>query len=53
MFTPVANPTTKPVPAKFGEQDLIRRSASKVTPPAKRQTEVAKLRHHPLLSGQQ
>ena len=28
MFTPIANPTTKPVPAKFGEQDLIRRSAS-------------------------
>ena len=43
MFTPVPNPTTKPVPAKFGEQDLIRRSASSITPPAKRQTEVAKL----------
>ncbi|GAA3848881.1 formate dehydrogenase subunit beta [[Pseudomonas] carboxydohydrogena] len=43
MFTPVPNPTTNPVPAKFGEQDLIRRSASTVTPPAKRQTEVAKL----------
>jgi formate dehydrogenase iron-sulfur subunit len=43
MFTPVPNPTTNPGPAKFGEQDLIRRSASTVTPPAKRQTEVAKL----------
>jgi len=43
MFTPVPNPTTNPVAAKFGQQDLIRRSASSVTPPAKRQTEVAKL----------
>jgi formate dehydrogenase iron-sulfur subunit len=43
MFTPVANPTTKPVAAKFGEQDLIRRSASSIKPAAKRQTEVAKL----------
>ena len=43
MFTPVPNPTTNPAPAKFGDQDLIRRSASTVTPPAKRQTEVAKL----------
>ncbi len=43
MFTPVPNPTTNPVPPKFGEQDLIRRSASTVTPPAKRLTEVAKL----------
>ena len=43
MFTPVPNPTTNPVAAKFGQQDLIRRSASSITPPAKRQTEVAKL----------
>jgi formate dehydrogenase iron-sulfur subunit len=43
MFPPIANPTTKPSAPKFGEQDLIRRSASSVTPPAKRQTEVAKL----------
>lgn len=43
MFTPVPNPTTNPIPAKFGEQDLIRRSASSITQPAKRQTEVAKL----------
>ena len=34
---------TKDVKPAFGEQDLIRRSASTVTPPAKRQTEVAKL----------
>lgn len=43
MFKPVPNPTTNPIPAKFGEQDLIRRSASSITPAAKRQTEVAKL----------
>jgi formate dehydrogenase iron-sulfur subunit len=43
MFPPIPNPTTKPVPAQFGEGDLIRRSASTVTPPAKRLTEVAKL----------
>ncbi|MGB5904113.1 MAG: formate dehydrogenase subunit beta [Xanthobacteraceae bacterium] len=43
MFTPVPNPTTNSVAAKFGQQDLIRRSASSVTAPAKRQTEVAKL----------
>ena len=43
MFTPVPNPSTNPVAAKFGEQDLIRRSASSIKPPAKRQTEVAKL----------
>ena len=43
MFPPIPNPATKPVPPKFGEQDLIRRSASRVTPPAQRQTEVAKL----------
>ncbi len=43
MFTPIPNPTTKPSAPKFGEQDLVRRSASSVTPPAKRMTEVAKL----------
>jgi len=43
MFPPLPNPNVQPVPPKFGEQDLIRRSASTVTPPAKRQTEVAKL----------
>ena len=43
MFSPLPNPTTQPVPPKFGQQDLIRRSASTITPPATRQTEVAKL----------
>jgi formate dehydrogenase iron-sulfur subunit len=43
MFPPIPNPAIKPVPPKFGEQDLIRRSASRVTPPAQRQTEIAKL----------
>ena len=43
MYPPIANPTTEPTPPKFGEADLIRRSASTVTPPAQRQTEVAKL----------
>ncbi len=43
MFPPLPNPSVQPVPPKFGEHDLIRRSASNVTPPAQRQTEVAKL----------
>ncbi|MGB3813630.1 MAG: formate dehydrogenase subunit beta [Shinella sp.] len=43
MFPPIENPTTEPVSAKFGEADLLRRSASTITPPAARQTEVAKL----------
>jgi len=43
MFSPLPNPTTQPVPPKFGQQDLIRRSASTITPPATRQSEVAKL----------
>ncbi len=43
MYPPIANPTTEPTPPKFGEADLIRRSASTVTPPAQSQTEVAKL----------
>jgi formate dehydrogenase iron-sulfur subunit len=43
MFPPLPNPTVQPVPPKFGEQDLIRRSASTIAPPAARQTEVAKL----------
>ena len=41
MFPPIPNPTTQATPAKFGEKDLIRRSASTVVPPAQRQTEVA------------
>src|SRR6266404_8037047 len=43
MFPPIPNPTIQPVPPKFGEHDLIRRSASSITPPAQRQTEIAKL----------
>lgn len=43
MFPPIPNPTVEPVPPKFGEADLIRRSASTVEAPAERQTEVAKL----------
>jgi len=43
MFPPLPNPSVQPVPPKFGEHDLIRRSASNVTPPSQRQTEVAKL----------
>jgi formate dehydrogenase iron-sulfur subunit len=43
MYPPIANPTTEPVSPKFGENDVIRRSASTVTPPAHRQTEIAKL----------
>ena len=36
-------PPTENVPPRFSDADLIRRSASTVTPPAQRQTEVAKL----------
>ncbi len=43
MFPPIPNPPVAPTPAKFGEADVIRRSASTVDPPAQRQTEVAKL----------
>jgi formate dehydrogenase iron-sulfur subunit len=43
MFPPIPNPATKPEAQRFGAQDLIRRSASNVTPPTQRQTEVAKL----------
>ena len=43
MFPPVPNPSVQPQQPRFGDKDLIRRSASNVTPPAERQTEVAKL----------
>ncbi len=43
MFPPIANPKPEPIPPKFGDKDLIRRSASSVTPPDKRLTAVAKL----------
>lgn len=43
MFPAIPNPTTGKSASRFGEKDMIRRSASTITPPAKRQTEVAKL----------
>ncbi len=43
MFPPIPNPTVEPIPPKFGEADLWRRSASRIEQPAERQTEVAKL----------
>jgi formate dehydrogenase iron-sulfur subunit len=43
MFPPLPNPTVQPTPAKYGEADLVRRSASSVPTPAKMQTPVAKL----------
>jgi len=43
MFPPIANPKTMPAPARFGEKDLVRRSASTVSEPAQRQVGVAKL----------
>ncbi|MCW5679807.1 MAG: formate dehydrogenase subunit beta [Xanthobacteraceae bacterium] len=43
MYPVIPNPIAKPVDAKFGEKDLIKRSATNITPAATRQTEVAKL----------
>lgn len=43
MFPPAPNPPIAPTPPKFGEKDLIRKSASTITPASPRQTEVAKL----------
>ena len=43
MFPPIPNPTVQPTPAVYGEQDLIRRSASSVPAPARQLTHVAKL----------
>src|SRR5215510_5522117 len=43
MFPPLPNPPVQPMPAKYGEQDLVRRSASNVAPPARQLTQVAKL----------
>ncbi len=43
MYPPLPNPAVAPGSPKFGEKDLIRRSASTVTPPAERQQQVAKL----------
>src|SRR5579864_4626042 len=43
MFPPLPNPSVQAGESKFGEQDLVRRSASSVPPPARQLTEVAKL----------
>jgi formate dehydrogenase iron-sulfur subunit len=43
MFPPLPNPTIDAGPARYGEQDLIRRSASSVPAPARQLTPVAKL----------
>jgi len=43
MFPPIPNPTPEPVAQTFGEGDLLRRSATRMDPPAERQTQVAKL----------
>ena len=43
MFPAIPNPATDKSAARFSDKDMIRRSASTIKPPAKRQTEVAKL----------
>jgi formate dehydrogenase iron-sulfur subunit len=43
MFPPLPNPATAPSAPRFGEKDLLRRSASHIAPPAEPQTEIAKL----------
>jgi formate dehydrogenase iron-sulfur subunit len=43
MFPPLPNPTVQPTPATYGEQDLVRRSASSVPAPARQLTPMAKL----------
>ncbi|HEY7426908.1 MAG TPA: formate dehydrogenase subunit beta [Gemmataceae bacterium] len=43
MFPPLPNPNVQPAVPAFGPQDLVRRSASSVEPPARRLTPVAKL----------
>jgi len=43
MFPTIPNPPVKPTPPKFGEEDLVRRSASSVPPPTRTLTPVAKL----------
>jgi formate dehydrogenase iron-sulfur subunit len=42
-MTIMGNPITQNVTTTLSERDLVRRSASKITPPAERLTEVAKL----------
>ncbi len=43
MFPVIPNPTTEPVEPRFGAGDLMRRSATNMSPPAERQEQVAKL----------
>ena len=43
MYPPLPNPSTAPGAPKFGDADILRKSASTVVPPAQRQTQVAKL----------
>jgi formate dehydrogenase iron-sulfur subunit len=43
MFPPLPNPKVEPGPATYGAQDVVRRSASSVEPPARQLTPVAKL----------
>ena len=43
MYPVIPNPIAKPIDAKFGEKDLVKRSASSITPASPRQTQVAKL----------
>ncbi|MDI4666222.1 formate dehydrogenase subunit beta [Xanthobacter autotrophicus] len=43
MFPPIPNPPVTPTPAKFGEGDLIRRSASNLRVPVEFKEPVAKL----------
>jgi formate dehydrogenase iron-sulfur subunit len=43
MFPPLPNVPTQPVAPKFGEADIVRRSASTVSAPAQLHAEVAKL----------
>ena len=43
MFPPLPNPSVQPSAPAFGDQDLVRRSASSVPPPAQQLPKVAKL----------
>jgi formate dehydrogenase iron-sulfur subunit len=43
MFPPLPNPSVQSSAPQFGEQDLVRRSASSVPPPARQLTPMAKL----------
>ena len=43
MYPPLPNPSTQPGAPAFGEQDIVRRSASSVPEPTRKLTEVAKL----------